>query len=151
MILQEGITSSKVNKPQHGLQMVYNYSRCVGLWPFTITYNSKTSIMEARVNSFDRLWFTTSICLYLLALFCSYKNAFDTLSPNADHFVWHLLQSICEVPGIIFGVVGIVLDMRNRNILVNILKNIIVFDKRVGLQSRQSSMEWMISAMENNS
>lgn len=135
MNLQERTPNAKVKRPQHGLQMIYNYSRCVGMWPFTITYDSKRAIKEAHIDPFDWLWFLVSISLYLAALFYSYKNAWGKLPSNADFFFWHLIHAISEVPTFFFGAVGIVLDMLNRNILVNILKSIIAFDSGVSFKN----------------
>lgn len=129
---QENTSNSRVKNPQYGFQMVYYYSRCLGLWPFTITYNSKQSIQGAHVNLFDWFWFSISICLYLASAFCVYKNATSFL--NAEFFYSNLILNISEVPSFLFGAIGIVLDMLNRNSLVNILKNFVIFDRRVGFE-----------------
>lgn len=129
---QEVISNSKVKHPQHGFRMVYCYSRCFGLWPFSFAYHSNRIIMEALVTEFDWLWFSISLCLYLAALFCVYKSIASF--SRADHFFWFLVIFLSEVPCILFGAVGIVLHMLNRNCLVNILKNFIIFDRRVSFK-----------------
>lgn len=122
----------KVQKPQHGFHMIYYYSRCVGLWPFSIAYNSNHLIQEAHIDLFDWLWLLISMFVYSATLFCSYKNALTAFSSNEDYFFWHLIHAVSEVPSILFAAVGIVMDLFNRNILVNILRKFIIFDKRVG-------------------
>lgn len=117
---------------QHGFQSIYYFSRCVGLWPFTITYNSNGSIKEARICLFDWLWFWISNCLNLAALFCSYERQSYEQSSYEDYF-WYLIYNSSEMPTLLYLTASITLDMFNRNKLVNILKKFIIFDRKVGL------------------
>lgn len=115
---------------QHGFQPVYYFTRCIGLWPFTNTYNSNGSIKGTRVRLFDWLWFLISICLYLTALFCSYKNVTNASTPR-DYFLAYWMYNVAQISSFLFGAVSIILDMFNRNKLVNILRMFTVFDKEV--------------------
>lgn len=116
---------------QHGLQPIYYYSRCVGLWPFTITYNSDGSIKDACVDLFDCLWFLISICLHLTALYSSCDFVVHNRPFSEQNLFSHLIFFIHQIPPLLFGAVCIVLDMFNRNRLANIIKKFTIFDKEV--------------------
>lgn len=131
---QENTINSKVERPQHGFQLVYYYSRCLGQWPFTIAYNANESIEKAHVNVFDWLWLFTAICLYVASAFCVYNYNFNYATSDADDFYVHFIITLSEVPSISLRAVGIVLNMLNRNRLVDILKNFVIFDRKVGFE-----------------
>lgn len=123
----------------HGFQAIYCFSRCVGLWPFKITYNSNGSIKEARVDLFDKLWLLISICLHSVATFFTYGDATNAYIIGHFNFA-QMIFSMSQIPDYLLGVVCIILDMFNRNRLVNVLKNIIIFDREVSLKIMQDQM-----------
>lgn len=116
---------------QHGFQPIYYFSRCAGLWPFTISYNSNGSIAGARIHIFDILWLLTSICLYFTALFYTYEDIEASQAFEQTQFFATLIFFLNEIPPLLFGTIWIVLDMFNRNRLVDILKKFTLFDKKV--------------------
>lgn len=116
---------------QISFQPIQYFSRCIGLWPFTVAYDSNGLIKEARVHLFDKLWFLISICLYLTALFHTYKNSLKSQDLKAKFFFSTLIFKIYQIPPLFFGTIGIVLDMYNRNRLVDILNKIAIFDREV--------------------
>ena len=116
-------------KFQLEFQSVYFFSRCIGLWPFTIIYHSDGSIKGARIHLFDKLWFLISICLYLTALYYAFLNMKNQTAKNGhiSSFIFYLTQ----IPVLLFSCVSIILDMINRNKLVNTLKKFNIFDSEV--------------------
>lgn len=113
---------------RHGFQPIYYFSRSIGLWPFTITYNSNGSVKEARVHLFDSFWFLISISLYLTAIFYINKRI-----EAKDESTYLFVNSISNILLHSVGAIGIVLDMYNRKSLVNILEKFSIFDREVGL------------------
>lgn len=124
-------TQSRPKTIRHGFHSIYYLSRCIGQWPFTITYNSNGSIKGSRVHLFDGFWFLLSICLYSAVLFFAYKSLKKWQDQNETYFLSFLIFTINQIPPLLLGVVAIALDMYNRNRLVNILKNFTTFDKEV--------------------
>lgn len=144
----EHMPKTQLEKFEHGFQPVYYFSRCIGLWPFTITYDSNGSIKAARVRLLDRLWFLVSICLYLTALFFSYEDLMVSLNLGRSYYFADLLFLISQIPPLLFGSVAIVLNFFNRNRLLNILKNFIAFDTEVRLNFLNkpfSNLKWEFS------
>lgn len=118
-------------KFQHGFQPIYYFSRLIGLWPFTMIYISNGLIKETRINLFDSVWFLISISFYLTALFYACRK-FDSDSSKIFD-IWSLVYCIGQILALLFGAVGIALDMFNRNKLINILNKFIIFDNEVSV------------------
>lgn len=123
-------------KDQHSFRSVYYFSRCVGLWPFTITYNSNGSIKGARVHLLDGLWLLVSMCLYWIALFYTVDDMINAQGSDEiirfSDMIFHLSQIVV----VLFGPVCIVLDLFNRNSLIHILEKFIIFDNQVRIFRR---------------
>lgn len=127
----ENILKARPEIVQHDFQPIYYFSRCTGLWPFTVTYNSNGSIKAARVHQFDSLWFFVAICLYLIAVFY-YFDRMMTDTDNTNHaFLSNQMYFMSQMAFHLFTAVGIVLDFYNRKKLVSILDKFIIFDKEV--------------------
>lgn len=126
----ENTSKAQQKNVLHAFQPIYYFSRCAGLWPFTIEYNSSGSIERARVHLFDILWFLTSICLYLTALYYAYEDLRNQVE-SGGHFFYTVVFNVNNMPPILFGAVSIALDMLNRNRLIKILKKFLIFDKEV--------------------
>lgn len=126
-------SKSRPKNVQHGFKSTYYFSRCFGLWPFTIAYNSNGSIIiEACLYQFDCLWFLISICVYLIALYYTYDHIkTEQLKSSENYFFSHLIYNLIQIPPLLLGVIGIVLDMFNRKRLVNIFEKSIIFDREV--------------------
>lgn len=115
-----------------GFQSNYQYARAVGLWPFQIVHNVDDSNEKTHVRLVDILWFIVSIALYLTAAFYNFhdiKNAHDSIAKSYTLFIYYIFQ----ITALVFGAFGIVLDLFNRNRLVNILEKFSAFDDEVGL------------------
>lgn len=112
---------------QNCFQPIYYFSRCIGLWPFTIAYNSNGSAKVARVQLFDIFWFFISIGLHLTTLY----DAYEYLVRGTTYNLKNILFIVTQIPPLIFVVVGIILDMFYRNNLVSILNKFNIFDKAV--------------------
>lgn len=114
---------------EYAFQPIYYFSRIAGLWPFTIVLSSNGSVEKSRVRLFDVLWFFISIFVYLTALFYAYKDIKDLKSADSITFTLFFMFKIISL---LFGLCGVVLDMFNRNKLINILKKFAAFDDEVG-------------------
>lgn len=127
------ILKARSKDAQHDFLPIYYFSRCTGLWPFSITYYSDGSIKDARVHQFDKLWFFVAICLYLAAVF----YYFDRLMTDTDHtnsvLISNRMYFISQMTFLLLTIVGIALDMCNRKKLISILDKFIVFDRKVCL------------------
>lgn len=134
MSFLRNILKARPKDVQHDFQLIYYFSRCAGLWPFSIAYNSNGSIKTARVHLFDSLWFFVSICLYLMAAFYYF---FDRMITDTDHtntaFISNQMYFIVQMTFFSLTVAGIALDMCNRKKLINILDKFSIFDSEVCL------------------
>lgn len=131
-------------KLQHGFQPVYYFSRCVGLWPFSITYHSNGSIKAARVRLFDVLWFFISICVYLATL-SYYFERMKAQERAQKHYLSDLIYYTSQITFLSFTAVGIVLDMFNRKRLVDILDKFANFDSSVSISNKHRSILYALS------
>lgn len=128
----KNIFKNRSEKLQHDFQSVYYFSRFIGQWPFTIINKSNKSIKVSRVHLFDKLWFLISICIHLVAIYYIIKYTKLNYHSSDGYNFSSLLFNICNFPFILFGPVCILLDIFNRNRLVNILNKFIIFDSEVG-------------------
>lgn len=131
MKFPENTSKARSKTPQYGFQPVYYFSRCVGLWPFTIIHNSNGSLKEAHVHPFDSLWFLISICMHLTAIYYTYEDFEEFQHSSEAPYFMDLINYLTQIPLLSIEAFGIVLDMLNRKFLVNILNKFIVFDRRV--------------------
>lgn len=131
MRLFKNTVKAQPRKLQHGFQPIYYFSRSIGLYPFTLVYNSNGSIKGARVHLFDSFWFLISIGLFLIALFFTYERVMHIHALNLN--LSDMMYFLSQIPPLLFGSVGIVLNTLNRNKLTNILEKFIIFDNEVSL------------------
>lgn len=134
----ENQSGARPKKFQHDFQSIYYFSRCIGLWPFTIEYNSNGPINAARVHLFDCLWFLIAICLYLTALLYSLEHTKSIQNVHEKYFFWNYIYKINHYPSLSFGTVCIVLNMLNRKRLVNILNKFAFFDQKVCILQKRN-------------
>lgn len=109
---------------------IYYFSRFAGVWPFSIIRNSNGNDRMAHCGPYDVLWLIVVLCFNLaLAL-----NAYEQLREEQAKHVVHIrfiVESIFEMGSFLFITIGIVLDLINRNRLVDILKKFNAFDHEV--------------------
>lgn len=123
--------NSQLKNVHHGFQPIYYYSRCVGLWPFTIAYNLDGSIKEAHVQVSDILWCLVSVCLYLASQYHYIDSTIINANPTNKTYLSNLIYVISHMSFLSFAAVGILLNMHHRKKLVNILDNFAKFDSTV--------------------
>lgn len=115
----------------HSFEPIYYLSRCFGLMPFKIVRNTNGEIQMPKVSRLDVLWFVISVCLYLyLVSFIGQYMVFakDMTRQQSILFSCGQLRLIfC----LIFAILTIGMEMRNRFELVAILKKITNIDKDV--------------------
>lgn len=131
---------------EYGFRPIYYFSRAVGLWPFSICHNSTGAVQSARIRRFDGVWFLVSMCFHMLALFYYYRNMVDLEDSNKTILTFSILYSLFQTKALLIGAVGIILDMRNRHKLVNLLGKFIIFDNEVG----QSNLHYFYLTSPNN-
>lgn len=131
MAILENLLNVEPRKAQHSFQPVYLSSRCIGLWPFTIVYNSNGSIKEARVRLYDCVWFLISLSFYGAALFYYIDRIINDKIYTKSAYISNLIYYISQVTFLLFGTAGIFMDFYNRKHLATILNQFITFDKEV--------------------
>lgn len=106
----------------------YLMCRIFGLLPFSIKYNVNGSIKAAKVNILDAFWFIGAIGLNL---FFSYREVTNTVFLDIDSSVLYLIFRTVSFVNYILIAFSIVMDMLNRNRIINILNDLISFDNIV--------------------
>lgn len=128
---------------EYAFRPIYTFSRITGLWPFSIIHDSKGEIYKPRVGFFDILRTVFIICLNLTLIFFQYKRfnqeKFETKLPFA-------VLSLFKISSLLTGTFGIVFDLINRNMLINILRKFNIFDNEV----RDFSMEFFRQIIWNS-
>lgn len=127
------VNSKKVksNKIEHGFESIYYFSRAIGVWPFTIVYNSNGLIQSTGVCVVDGFWIVISMCLYFTAIFFTYQDLKDANHSNVDSIAFSL-HYLIQMMTLLFGAIcGILLNFINRNKIMNILEEFITFDNQV--------------------
>lgn len=117
----------------HSFRPIYIVSRIFGHMPFSIIYHSNGEIERPVVNKLDVMWSIIAFTLYIYAVFIASNwvhtqqeyNILPNISISVDAFVFGSL--------LILGLVAIVFDMYHRLKFVHIVKNFIIFDKKVRL------------------
>lgn len=112
----------------NALRPIYLFLRLYGFMPFTIIYDPNNEIQELRVTVIDILWLLISLCAHTLALF-DYLNSDD--APTWQKYSAALIDHVYSISEVIFGVIGIMIDMCNRFKLIDIMKKFNEFDKEV--------------------
>ena len=115
---------------EHGFRPAYYFSRFAGLWPFSIIHHSNRPILRARIGFFDGLWFILSICLKLTLAFYAYEILKTGREKHTNRIIF-IVDNMCDISCCLFGVIATVLDMINRNKLVDILQKFNAFDDEV--------------------
>lgn len=126
---------TKQSNFEHGFRPVYYVSRLAGLWPFSIRHNSDGTIQRAHISFFDGLWFAIAFCLNLTFTITACARLKTGIEANGNEKgtlqLRIIIYDVLQTTSLLFGTIGIVLDMINRNKLVDILEKIIQFDNEV--------------------
>lgn len=115
----------------YNMRPIQAYSRWLGLTSYSINYKSNGDIHEVRVKAFDILRFIASICIYLFSS-CVYVKLVEFPQVQNASYVLILLDSVTMSCGLSFCAIAVVMDMLNRHRMADILKKIMIFDKKVG-------------------
>lgn len=108
----------------------YYYSRFAGIWTFSITHDSNGSIQRARVGFFDILWPIFVICSNSVLAFSAYQSFMAEREKYANT-TRYIAENIFQMSCFLFVAIGIVLNVINRNRLVDILRRLNTFDNEV--------------------
>lgn len=108
---------------------IYYISRVFGFMPFKIIYNSKSDAQEPKMGAFDMIWFLISISVYLLAI--DTKQVWDVQLKNNGSNTLSISTKALSIVELIFGIIGIGMDLCNRFKLINILGKFTIFDCEV--------------------
>lgn len=118
---------------EHGFRPIYYFSRFAGLWPFSVRPNLNGTNQKVYVSLIDGLWFTVAFCLYLSFAFIAYERLKAGIEGKGkDPFQFRIvIYDVLQTSSLLFGAIGIVLDMINRKKLFNVLEKFIQFDNEV--------------------
>lgn len=137
-VVKKKVRASKIDFA-HSISPLYYFSRAIGFLPYSIVFNSNNEIIKCRVSVLDLLWFVISIVFYLcFAIF--YYAASEYLKIGREVSILYVGDTILIVFGLIYGAIVIIIDMINRNRIVDILKRIYIFDKEVNRFFENSHM-----------
>lgn len=109
---------------------VYFCSRYFGFLPFSLVFDSNGEIRRARVGIFDIVWFIMSIGLYL-CLAILYIQMIETPQDPTASFILFFGDTVFNVVAMLLLILMAIMDMCNRNKLVDIVKTFSAFDKEV--------------------
>lgn len=115
---------------EYAFRPAYYFSRFAGLWSFSIIHDSNWSIQRTRIGLSDVLWSISMICLNLTLAFLTYKRLKEGDEKSDTRLV---MLHIFRMAFLLIGVLEILLDMINRNKLVDILQKFNGFDNEVSI------------------
>lgn len=117
---------------EYGFRPVYYFLRFTGLWPFSIIHHSNGKIQRARIGSTDILWLILITCLNLILAFFAIEILMSEqgIQEKRNQFILFSIFKMCSV---LFEIFAIVLDIINRNKLVDILRKFNTFDNEVSI------------------
>lgn len=131
LVNENNIQSQKFNF-EHAIRPVFYSTRIAGLWPFSIVRDSNGNIQRARVALSDILWSILFICFHLTLLFYTFKKV-KTAQVKIENQLRFIVLSVFLISSLLVGIFGIIFDMINRHLLVNILRKFNLFDNEVRL------------------
>lgn len=114
----------------YAFRPIYYFSRFAGLWPFSIIRDSNGKIRGLRIGFFDILRSLLLTCLNLALAFGAYEEIRvreETHAESIRAVVFMIFQMSC----FLFITIGVVLDLINRNKILNILMKFNTFDREV--------------------
>lgn len=129
-----------------GFQPIFRICRVFGLLPFSIVYNLNGEIESCKVNRVDCVWFAVSICIYLSLVIFNYHVLclnLKQLQKNAT-FVLIMGNYLLQLFTFICSSLFFILNMWNRQIFIDVLKNFERFDKEVSQIVRIWKKYWKL-------
>lgn len=108
----------------------YYFSRCIGLWPFSVAHDSNKKIWKASVGFLDVLRSILMICLSSTLVFCAYEEI-RTRQKDHTNTIRFVVFMTFQLSSFSFITIGVVLDLINRNRLADILGKFNTFDHKV--------------------
>lgn len=109
----------------YSFRPVYYISRLFGLMSFSIIYDENGEVQKCAVTKFDAIWFVISLSMYFLMGFLLQHYAISTAA--------FAMGNIFGLLNFVFSFFAIVINMCNRCKVIEILKNITIFDEEVRL------------------
>lgn len=105
-------------------------SRCYGLHPFSYETNVYGEVHRTKVTVIDSLWFMVALTMYSTCAFVMSLHV--RLSPEYKTvFLLMLAEQILLVFGLVMCVMGISMDMLNRNRILRNIQRFQAFDAEV--------------------
>lgn len=113
----------------YSLRPIYFVSRLFGLLPFSIIRDSSGVVQNARVNSFDLIWFFIALCIYLSMAWICYKS----VEARQERLSYTMVigDGVILTLSLINSANMIIMDMFNRFKFIEILKKFSFFDDEV--------------------
>lgn len=125
-----GKIDSKATKFVDIFRPVYYFLRFCGQMPFSIVSNlNSENLVQPRVNKRDALWFFIAMCLYTAIAWRTFGKLTAKLDESKIVCVLFTGNSLLHVTTMMFGIVKLIMDMCNREKLVNILNKFTQFDR----------------------
>lgn len=109
---------------------VLQFLHIAGLWPFSIKHYSNGKIRRARVGFFDIAWSILILCFDLVIVFSTFKKLKSGRAKDENR-IRFVVYNAFKMTFLLFGAFGILLDVINRNKLVDILQKFNTFDNEV--------------------
>lgn len=109
---------------------IYYFSRIFGLIPFSIIHDINGDVLKSKVRKIDGVLFAAFIILHLIfsTYFCMSPLIVESPTiPNAWIFLEKLIRALIHFHNIMIGII----NMYNRDRIINILKMFDTFDKEV--------------------
>lgn len=113
----------------HCFRPIYYCSRIFGFMPFSIVYDSSAAIHKPSPRAFDLLWFIISISIYVSTIIGFYIQRAEI--PFSASQILNDIAWFGMISSLVFGVIGISLDMCNRFKIVNIFNEFNRIDEKV--------------------
>lgn len=114
----------------YAISPLYTYSRLVGLMPFTIARSENGKDFTVNVTVRDWIWFFTAIIWYIVLAAIATKNLKLPQNPN-ESLTINVGDHLLLIFGLLQGSFSIVMDMFNRNRLIDMTLKYQIFDKKV--------------------
>lgn len=106
---------------------MYVVARCFGYWPFSVNRRSKSRCSQIRITRIDLAWFVGAIILHTLFHWLAVMGqAIDENQSYAEMTT----EQIFKISGLVVTVMSIVMDMRNRHLLWDIILKFNKFDEQ---------------------
>lgn len=122
--------------PQNNFSKVFRsfhfVARVFGLLSFSVTYDANDDFQNARITIFDLLWLTLSISVYSFSIwFYQDQLLLSRLLSVKRLGILILCHDVLAILQLSFQIISVVLDVLNRNRIVDILKLFTSFNNGV--------------------